>query len=420
MVGLPCLVSQCAKLHASGWKCAVFTRIYLESCTWPVAIFTMDQRKEQRVCIMFCANLGKSATEIFKMIQQAFGDQSLSRARVFQWHVRFKTGRTSVDNDKHRGRPTKLNNSWNSCTNSTAHPSGSTSDHLWHCWGGGNWLWDMPTGSDGRIEHAACQSQILCPGSWELTRSSSASTSALNFVSSPPTMKPSCPRSSLVMRARLRLRPWDNATILPMEKPHVTKAKKDQTDESNLKSMIITFFEVKRIVHKEFVPTGQTVNSRFYCEVLRRLRENVRRRRPKLWGEQTWLLHHDNAPSQSSVLTQQFLERNKIAVIPHSPYFPDLAPCYFFLFPKMKLKLKGSRFDNIEEIKAELQRVLDTLKEKDFQEAFKKWMRRWDRCLHAGGNYFRVIVTDRSYDEFYDFYSVNLENFGYRICKLFL
>jgi hypothetical protein len=42
-----------------------------------------------------------------------------------------------------------------------------------------------------------------------------------------------------------------------------------------------------------------------------------------------------------------------MAVIPHPPYSPDLAPCDFFLFPKMKLKLKGRRFDTIEEIQAE-------------------------------------------------------------------
>jgi hypothetical protein len=54
----------------------------------------------------------------------------------------------------------------------------------------------------------------------------------------------------------------------------------------------------------------------------------------------------------------------------------------------MKLKLKGRRFDTIEEIQGEWQRVLDSVTEKDFQEAFRKWKRRWDRCLHVGGNYF--------------------------------
>jgi len=65
----------------------------------------MDQRKEQQVCIRFCANLGKSAAETLTMIQQAFGDQGLSHAQVFQWHAQFKTGRTSVDDDEHTGRP---------------------------------------------------------------------------------------------------------------------------------------------------------------------------------------------------------------------------------------------------------------------------------------------------------------------------
>jgi hypothetical protein len=76
-----------------------------------------------------------------------------------------------------------------------------------------------------------------------------------------------------------------------------------------------------------------------------------------------------------------------MALIPHPPYSPDLALCDF-LFPKIKLKLKGHRFDTIEEIQAESQRMIDTLTEKDFREAFQKWRRRWDRCLHARGNYF--------------------------------
>jgi hypothetical protein len=58
----------------------------------------------------------------------------------------------------------------------------------------------------------------------------------------------------------------------------------------------------------------------------------------------------------------------KMAVIPHTPYSPDLAICHFSLFPKMKLKLKGHRFDTTE---AESQLVLDTLTENDLQETFQ-------------------------------------------------
>jgi hypothetical protein len=56
----------------------------------------------------------------------------------------------------------------------------------------------------------------------------------------------------------------------------------------------------------------------------------------------------------------QFLAKNKMAVIPHPPYSPELAPCDFILFPKIKLNLKGRRFDTIEEIQTESQRVLKT------------------------------------------------------------
>jgi hypothetical protein len=58
----------------------------------------------------------------------------------------------------------------------------------------------------------------------------------------------------------------------------------------------------------------------------------------------------------------------------------------------MRLKLKECRFDTIEEIQAELQRVLDTLTLKGFQEAFQKWRRWWDQCLHAEGKYFKGDV----------------------------
>jgi hypothetical protein len=52
----------------------------------------------------------------------------------------------------------------------------------------------------------------------------------------------------------------------------------------------------------------------------------------------------------------------------------------------MKLKLKG--FDTIEEIQTETQKVLDTLTETHFQKAIQNRRKQWDRCLHAGGNYF--------------------------------
>jgi hypothetical protein len=64
----------------------------------------MDGKIEQRVCIKFSVKLGKSAKESLKMLREDFGEHSLSRAAVFEWHSRFKTGRVSVK-DERSGRP---------------------------------------------------------------------------------------------------------------------------------------------------------------------------------------------------------------------------------------------------------------------------------------------------------------------------
>jgi len=101
---------------------------------------------------------------------------------------------------------------------------------------------------------------------------------------------------------------------------------------SNIKSMLICFFNQKGIVHKEFVPPGQTVNAAFYFEIFERLRENVRRKRPDQWRNNKWLLHHDNAPDHAALLTRQFLTDNNMTMVAHPPYSSDLAPSDFSYF----------------------------------------------------------------------------------------
>ena len=74
-----------------------------------------------------------------------------------------------------------------------------------------------------------------------------------------------------------------------------------------------------------------------------------------------------------------------IKTVPQPPCRPDLAPCDFWLFPK----LRGCRsYETIEEMKEALTKVIDTLTQEDFHGAFQKLLERYNKCIAAGGDYF--------------------------------
>jgi histone-lysine N-methyltransferase SETMAR len=117
------------------------------------------------------------------------------------------------------------------------------------------------------------------------------------------------------------------ATIV-VEEPTVTKSKKGTAGPEFNTERAHCFFYVMGIVHHEFVPPNTMVNSDFYCDILRRLRENVRRKRLALWRSHNWL-HHDNAPAHTYLKTTEFVTNNNVVIVPHPPYSPALAPCDF-------------------------------------------------------------------------------------------
>jgi histone-lysine N-methyltransferase SETMAR len=128
--------------------------------------------------------------------------------------------------------------------------------------------------------------------------------------------------------------------------------------------MLIVFFDIRGIVHCEIVPQGETVNTKFYRESLRRLRENIRRKWPDLWRTKNWILYDDNALCHRTLIVNEFLANHNTLSLPHPPYSPDLAPADFFLFPKMKMQLKGRRFHTVAEIHRESQTTTHTWSQK--------------------------------------------------------
>ena len=73
-----------------------------------------------------------------------------------------------------------------------------------------------------------------------------------------------------------------------------------------------------------------------------------------------------------------------IKTVPQPPYSPDIAPCDFWLFPK----LRGCRYETIEEMKEAVTEVIDTLTQEDFHGALQKLFERYNKCIATGGDYF--------------------------------
>ena len=132
-----------------------------------------------------------------------------------------------------------------------------------------------------------------------------------------------------------------------------------------------------------WVPTGQTVNKESYVEVLREFRKRFLGKRPALFKSAPWHFHQNNAPVHNSILVTDYLIKMGIKTVAHPPYCPDLAPCDFWLFPK----LRCCRYETSEEMKEVVTKVIDMLTQEDFHGAFQKLLE-WYKCIAAGGDYF--------------------------------
>ena len=76
---------------------AAFTQLAVvgrgsNTCVYVIAIFMMCESTEQCICIKFCFKIGKSATEMYQLLQQAYGEDAVGRTQVFDWFRRFKEG----------------------------------------------------------------------------------------------------------------------------------------------------------------------------------------------------------------------------------------------------------------------------------------------------------------------------------------
>lgn len=346
----------------------------------------MERSLEQRYAIKFCVRLGKNATETFQMLQEAFKEDCISRSQSGRWHKAFKEGREEIADEPRSGRPTTAR------TDENVHRVCEVlrSDRRLSIQYIADTL-NMSTFAVHGIVTENLQMRKICAKlvpkvlrEEQKELRISRCQELLDLIQNEPDFL-----NCVVTGDESWMFEYDPESKRQSSEWHTKSSprpKKARMSKSRIKTMLIVFFDVRGIVHFEFVPQGETVNSAFYLEVLKRLKRRVARVRADI--KDAIKLHHDNAPSHTAFIVANYLVRSNTPVVPQPPYSPDLAPCDFFLFPRLKRELKGKHWESVENIQKHVTRILKDIPVEEFQHAFQAWQTRLRKCIDSGGEYF--------------------------------
>ena len=158
---------------------------------------------------------------------------------------------------------------------------------------------------------------------------------------------------------------------------------------STKKALYAIFFSGEGVAIKVPVKKGKSITGKYYKDVvLKKLKKYYQKRRPATGFKHVRLLH-DNAPAHTSAIVTAFLKKEKVTVLPHPPYSPDLAPCEFFLFPKLKAFLAERKYQSRQALGSAIHQYLITVPKSAYRDAFKKWIHRLKLCISRHGEYFK-------------------------------
>ena len=109
--------------------------------------------------------------------------------------------------------------------------------------------------------------------------------------------------------------------------------------------------------------------------------------KPGLQMKKEIIFHQDNAPAYKGVFAMGKLRDLHYELLEHPPYSPDLAPCDFCLFPKLKLFLAGQHFSSNQEVIAAVEGYFAKLMKNRYRDGIMVLEHRWNKCISLKGDY---------------------------------
>jgi histone-lysine N-methyltransferase SETMAR len=161
-----------------------------------------------------------------------------------------------------------------------------------------------------------------------------------------------------------------------------------RTAKNSKKRMFVFFYTVEGVVARIAVQKGKTVNADLYKNhILPEVFSKFMEKRGRTTVRDV-MLHHDNAAPHKAGIVTEYLKAERVKLLPHPPYSPDLAPCDFYLFPKIKKELGGRSFNSIENLSRAIQAIVDSIPKEQYYKSFDSWKNRLKKCIEVEGEYF--------------------------------
>lgn len=364
--------------------CSVLERLhFLRSSLYG----TMEKSDEgKRYIIWFLWKQGKNPTDIHQEMTKVYEDNAPSKTMVVKWVDRFREGWETVEDMPRTGRPTTSSTTENieRVREAIDEDRRITVRELEEDLG-------IPRSSIHRIIHEDLQmTRVVARWVPHLLNEEQKQERVrvcrqlLNDYGSDPLFldKIVTGDESWFLSHMPETKQQSTQWRAPGEHPPV----KAKTAPSGKKRMATVFWDRRGILMIDWLPEGQTINSAYYIDQLKRLREKIKeQRRGKL--THGILLLHDNARPHTSHETEAAIKELGFKVMPHPAYSPDLAPSDFHLFAKMKEPLRGKSYGNLSALASAINQWVKATPIQFFAEGIESLPKRWTKCVSLKGTY---------------------------------
>ena len=152
------------------------------------------------------------------------------------------------------------------------------------------------------------------------------------------------------------------------------------------KVMASVFWDAEGIIMIDYLEKGKTMTSDRYCTLLSQLKEKIKsKRRGKL--QRGVLYHQDNAPVHKAARSMAKIQDIGFEILDHPAYSPDLAPSDFFLFGNLKKNLRGVQYRSDEEVIEAVEGYFESKNKSFYLAGIKDLKMRWRKCISLKGEY---------------------------------